>query len=128
MKKINLTHAQSFCDPATPGPWFVPDDGRLQGSISAMIDGHARQVAAADGQAPQFDKRANAALIMYSNARFIAYAREALPDAIIEIRTLRAALLEACAIAYDAIEENAAAMPTTRSCRIDELRKLAEEP
>jgi hypothetical protein len=46
-----------------------------------MLDGHARQVASADGQAPQFDpQQRDTAALMRANAALICAAVNALPE------------------------------------------------
>lgn len=46
-----LTAAEAM----TPGPWLTESGPRLRGAISTEIGGLPRQVANADGQAPQFE-------------------------------------------------------------------------
>ncbi|MGN6106661.1 MAG: ead/Ea22-like family protein [Kofleriaceae bacterium] len=78
-EQIDIPALRALCEAATPGPWTTPTAPRLQGAISAVIDGRERQVAAIDGQAPMFDLRAGQDEVARANGAFIAAARSALP-------------------------------------------------
>jgi len=59
----------------TRAPWTTPTGTRLLGAVTATIDGVERQVAAAVGQAPQFDAAADVGSALGTNAAGIARLR-----------------------------------------------------
>lgn len=83
----------------TRAPWTTPIGTRFLGAVSAIIDGLERQVAAAAGQAPQFDDAPDVGAALAANAAGIAWMRTSLAalltgyaDALDEIERLRSAL------------------------------------
>ena len=78
----NPTEAQSLIAGAreddarmTRAPWTTPTGTRLLGSVTVVIDGRDRQVAAACGQAAQFDDSADVGVQLGINAAGIARSR-----------------------------------------------------
>lgn len=82
----------AVCEAATPRPWVTEETPRLGGSVNALLDGLWRQVAEASGQAAMFDTRATTGEIQQANARFMALARTALPEALEYIERLEQGL------------------------------------
>lgn len=79
MADIDIAQERVIADAATPGPWFTPDERRLQGAVSARIGERECQVASIDGDAAMFDRRAETHEIQRANATFIARARTLVP-------------------------------------------------
>lgn len=92
MTEQEIEEARALADAATPGPWKTPAGTRLQGAVSAFVDGHERQVASIDGQAPMFDMRAEPVAVQTANAAFIAASRSLVPSLLAEVTRLRAEL------------------------------------
>lgn len=76
---IDIELERAIADAATEGPWFTPDERRLQGAVSARIGERECQVASIDGDAAMFDRRAETHEIQRANAAFIARARTLVP-------------------------------------------------
>jgi len=118
---------RELAERATPGPWeYVPTGpDRSADFVRAEL---GSTVADFGGYPPS---PADAAFIAAANPTAVLELLDdmeilrAIKDAEVRRGEWRAgALLEACDIAYQAIEDNAAAMPTTASDRIVALRKI----
>ena len=89
---LDVAGARSICDRASPGPWEV-DDTEGRASIETA-DGFAVAYPAEHGSMHTI--KAHGRLNSIENARFIAFARTALPAALDRIEELERLLGEAC--------------------------------
>lgn len=104
----DLAAIRARLDAATPGPWFTPDERRLQGAVSTRIGDRECQVASIDGDAAMFDHRAEPHEVQRANASFIAHARQDVEQLVARVEFLER-LIDAVAHDVRIVTEHRAA-------------------